>query len=407
MALKGKKNKNEQTVTEQDILDKIAQKDAADEYTGIPEAPKSRSFKDRFVATPGEVEKQTRNDSAVQTQMRASDKADTSDDLSIDEDRKFGEGARQMKKNVEKWKEDVAREKKEFEDAVNKEPGADTLAKSGDELKDQINQQVGAVKGQVDAPAQSVAEGNPEPTAIEENAVSQEEMPVNELAAPVGEEPKALTPEQQYEKAQEDAENNRETANESSETDIDPDFYKKYVDEYYGPKNGADYLKSLWSQGAGGKAAAIGNVLGNLMGAAGKGAIGQDYETDWQKYKDNYIKAQSERNQRAFNDNMDIVKQVRQNDVARGELVKTMELMKKLGHISAEDFEAIRKGMASTGKSSQMDYFLATVLGSLAGNKDFTNALSNLSESTVNILGNLANIGSQGLNWLSGWGRGR
>ena len=175
-----------------------------------------------------------------------------------------------------------------------------------------------------------------------------------------------------------------------SETQVPEDFYQKYVDQYYGPKSGADYLKSLWSQGAGGKMAAIGNVLGNLMGAAGKGALGQDYQTDWAKYKENYIQSQAERNQRAFNDNMDIVKQIRQNDVVRDELEKTMNKMKELGKISAQDFEAIKKGMAATGKSSQMDYYLASILGNLASDKDFAEALKGLGEESINLLSGLA-----------------
>ena len=74
------------------------------------------------------------------------------------------------------------------------------------------------------------------------------------------------------------------------------DKVKELYDTYRAPKNGAEYLKRLWNSGQkGGKAAAIGNVLGNILGAVGAGMVGKEYTSDWQKYRDNYIKAEQER----------------------------------------------------------------------------------------------------------------
>lgn len=368
-------------VTEQDILDKINSQ-SGEEYTGIPEPAKGKkSIKDLF--TTPEVAARKANDTALQASDLAGEKAlDRIEREAGEEKQKFT-----PKKNVEKWKADVAREKQELEDAINKEPGAESVFARGDELRDQTEKQNATVlENQVNAPARAFVEKMPE---VNEEVVSESATPISEEKQGEVEPSRALTPQEQYQKAQEDAVNNAE-ANAPDENAVDPDFYKKYVDQYYGPQNGADYLKSLWSQGAGGKAAAVGNVLGNLMGAVGKGALGQDYETDWEKYKNNYIQAQSERNKRAFEDNMDIVKQLRQNDVAREELSKTMEKMKELGKITPQEFEAIKKGMAATGKSSQVDYYLASILGGLAGDKDFTEALKGMGEEGMKLLSGIA-----------------
>lgn len=395
MAKNKKINKTDEEMEKEILARTAAQDEIRNQHGGTFEMAKPTEKKSIF-STPGELEKQTRNDSAVQAQMKADEKAKP-DNLKIDEDRKFGTGAKQMKQNVEDFEEAKKREMKEFEDAVNKEPGAESLVKSGDELKDQINQQVGAVEGQVNAPevneAESeVTESTPENTESENTIDNNTETNAVENKAEENIEPKVEP----------------ETPIEPSNEAVSDDFYKKYVDEYYGPKNGADYLKSLWSQGAGGKAAAIGNVLGNIMGAVGKGAAGQDYTSDWEQYRNNYVKAQQERNQRAFNDNMDIVKQLRQNDTARGELLKTMELMKKVGKIKPEEFEAIRKGMAATGKSSQMDYFLASILGNLAGDKDFAEAVKGMGEESMKLLSNIAGFAGNtvgGINRFFGGGR--
>lgn len=182
--------------------------------------------------------------------------------------------------------------------------------------------------------------------------------------------------------------------------------FSDYINNFYGPKNGADYLKSLWSQGAGGKAAAIGNVLGNLLGATGKGLAGKDYTSDWQTYKDNYTKEMAERNQKAFDQNMDISKQLRTNDVARNEMLKTLENYQKIGKgLDPEKFENIRKALTATGKGSQIDYYLASALGELSGDPAFMEAAKEAGGNAVELLGNLAQFSGntiRPLNWFFG-----
>lgn len=182
--------------------------------------------------------------------------------------------------------------------------------------------------------------------------------------------------------------------------------FSDYIKNYYGPKNGADYLKSLWSQGADGKAAAIGNVLGNILGATGKGLAGKDYTSDWQTYKDNYTKEMAERNQKAFDQNMEISKQLRTNDVARNEMLKTLENYEKIGkNLDPEKFESIRKALTATGKGSQIDYYLASALGELSSDPAFMEAAKEAGGNVVELLGNLAQFSGntiRPLNWFFG-----
>ena len=100
---------------------------------------------------------------------------------------------------------------------------------------------------------------------------------------------------------------------------------RDYKKEYALPKNGADYLKSLWKEGKGGKAKAIGNVLGNLLGAAGYGLAGKEYTTDWEDYKTRYLDELSRREgeqfdrasgltQRMFENRQDVDKMINELD---------------------------------------------------------------------------------------------
>lgn len=178
--------------------------------------------------------------------------------------------------------------------------------------------------------------------------------------------------------------------------------FSDYLKNYYGPKNGADYLKSLWANGAGGKAAAIGNVLGNLLGATGKGLAGQDYKTDWQTYKDNYIKEMADRNQKAFDQNMDISRQLRTNDVARGEMLKALDQYAKIGkNMDPEKFENIRKALTATGNSSQMEYYLSSVLGDLTSDPDFMKSVKDAGSNASELLGNITKFGANTLRPLN------
>lgn len=184
--------------------------------------------------------------------------------------------------------------------------------------------------------------------------------------------------------------------------------FSDYIKNYYGPKNGADYLRSLWSQGAGGKAAAIGNVFGNILGAAGKGLAGKDYTSDWQQYKDNYTKEIAERNQKAFDQNMGIANQLRTNDVARGEMLKALDQYQKIGkNMDPEKFENIRKALTATGNSSQAEYYLASALGELTSDPEFMNAVKGAGENATQLLSNLTQFGAntlRPLNYVFGGG---
>lgn len=208
-----------------------------------------------------------------------------------------------------------------------------------------------------------------------------------------------VTPEVVEETSTESAPAENELPKAPEEANLD---FSDYIKNYYGPKNGADYLKSLWANGAGGKAAAIGNVLGNLLGATGKGLAGQDYKTDWQTYKDNYIKEMADRNQKAFDQNMDISRQLRTNDVARGEMLKALDQYAKIGKgMTPEKFENIRKALTATGNSSQMEYYLSSVLGDLTSDPDFMKAVTDAGSNAAELLGNITKFGASTLRPLN------
>jgi hypothetical protein len=186
--------------------------------------------------------------------------------------------------------------------------------------------------------------------------------------------------------------------------------FSDYISNFYGPKNGADYLKALWTRGEYGKA--VGNVLGNLLGSLGAinvggastGGIGS--RSDWEDYRNNYTKAMAERNQQAFDQNMDISKQLRTNDVARNEMLKTLENYQKIGKgLDPEKFENIRKALTATGKGSQIDYYLASALGELSSDPAFMEAAKEAGGNAVELLGNLAQFSGNTLrpiNWFFG-----
>lgn len=233
-----------------------------------------------------------------------------------------------------------------------------------------------------------------------------EEAEVKEGEIPEGEVPPTKT----------DGDNNSNDNNSSGENELEKapedanlDF-SDYIKNYYGPKNGADYVKALWNNGEYGKA--VGNVLGNLLGnlgtinVGGASTGGRDFHSDWEDYRNNYTKAQAERNQQAFDQNMNIANQLRTNDVARNEMLKTLENYQKIGKkLTPAEFENIRKAMTATGNGSQVDYYLASVLGEISNDPDLKKAAKEAGGNAVKLIGNLAQFSGNAirpLNWFFG-----
>lgn len=141
---------------------------------------------------------------------------------------------------------------------------------------------------------------------------------------------------------------------------------QKVLDEQNPYKSGADYLKALWGNGTKGKAQAVGNVLGNLLGAVGKGAAGQDYKSDWQKYKDEYTKQSQERRAEAAKNAQDMVNQIAQNKEARAELVNALQQAKAQGaNLTTEDMIAIQNWQTATQPSSALNKAIASLVQSV------------------------------------------
>lgn len=141
---------------------------------------------------------------------------------------------------------------------------------------------------------------------------------------------------------------------------------QKVLDENNPYKSGADYLKALWGKGAGGKAAAIANVLGNVLGAVGSGAAGKDYTSDWQKYKDDYTKQSMERRAQASQDAQDMVKTAAQNQAARNELVYAVnQAIAQGAKISQSGMEALNKWQNATTPSSALNKAVASVIAEI------------------------------------------
>lgn len=141
---------------------------------------------------------------------------------------------------------------------------------------------------------------------------------------------------------------------------------QKVLDEQNPYKSGADYLKALWGSGAQGKAQAVANVLGNLLGAVGKGAAGQDYTSDWQRYKDEYTKQAQERRAEASKNAQDMVNTIAQNKEARAELVNALQQAKAQGaNLSADDMIAIQNWQTATQPSSALNKAIASLVQSV------------------------------------------
>lgn len=141
---------------------------------------------------------------------------------------------------------------------------------------------------------------------------------------------------------------------------------QKVLDENNPYKSGADYLKALWGNGAKGKSQAVANVLGNLLGAVGKGAAGQDYTSDWQRYKDEYTKQSQERRAEAAKNAQDMVNTIAQNKEARAELVNALNQAKAQGaNISPQAMAAIQAWQTATQPSSALNKAVASLVTSI------------------------------------------
>lgn len=141
---------------------------------------------------------------------------------------------------------------------------------------------------------------------------------------------------------------------------------QKVLDEQNPYKSGADYLRALWGNGAQGKAQAVGNVLGNLLGAVGSGVAGKEYTSDWQKYKDEYTKQSQERRAEAAKNAQDMVNQIAQNKEARAELVNAlMQAQSQGANLSFEDMTAIQNWQTATQPSSALNKAVASLVQSV------------------------------------------
>lgn len=142
---------------------------------------------------------------------------------------------------------------------------------------------------------------------------------------------------------------------------------QEILDEQNPYKSGADYLQALWGKGSKGKAQAVGNVLGNLLGAVGKGAAGQDYTSDWQKFRDEYTAQSQARRAEAAQNAQNMVNTAAQNDEARMELVKALNQAKANGaSLTEKDLAAINAWQTATAPSSALNKAIAALVNKVS-----------------------------------------
>ena len=135
---------------------------------------------------------------------------------------------------------------------------------------------------------------------------------------------------------------------------------KEILDSNNPYKSGADYVKYLWSQGAGGKARALANVLGNvLQGVGGK-------KTQWEDFTENYQKQEREARETAMSDAMNAIKTANQNQAVRTELVKSLnQAISKGTNLSPSEMAAIQQWQTATTPSSALDKAIASIFAKL------------------------------------------
>lgn len=142
---------------------------------------------------------------------------------------------------------------------------------------------------------------------------------------------------------------------------------QEVLDEQNPYKSGADYLQALWGKGAKGKAQAVGNVLGNLLGAVGKGAAGKDYTSDWQKFRDEYTAQSQARRAEASQNALNMVNTAAQNDEARMELVNALNQAKANGaNLTEKDLAAINAWQTATAPSSALNKAIAALVNKVS-----------------------------------------
>lgn len=140
---------------------------------------------------------------------------------------------------------------------------------------------------------------------------------------------------------------------------------KQILDDNNPYKSGADYVKYLWSQGAGGKAKAIGNVLGNVLGNAGqmRWGGGDVQDTQWNDYVNEYQRQDREARETAMQDAQNAVKTANANQAARTEMAKALKQAKAQGaNITEQEMAAINMWQAATAPSSSLEKAIASIL---------------------------------------------
>lgn len=142
---------------------------------------------------------------------------------------------------------------------------------------------------------------------------------------------------------------------------------QKVLDENNPYKSGADYLQALWGSGKKGKAQAVANVLGNIFGAVGKGVAGQDYTSDWQKFRDEYTAQSQARRAEAAQNAQDMVNTVAQNKEARAELINALNQAKANGAaLTPQDLAAINSWQTATTPSSALNKAIAAIVNKVS-----------------------------------------
>lgn len=326
-----------------ETLGQRLQRERAEQAAAL-EAPEKKSawqkFKDKFVATPEDMNKMTENRADVQNRKEMSIGANPAVNK-IDLVQGNATGLKEPISNVT------------TEQAMSGDTPDPVKLEGGSALGDLVD------TGAVDDTFASGALGGTKDGVT--------------LTTEQKREAEGLNPE----KGESDGNNNNagsiDNTDNSNQEDIAEDsamkqwqIAQKVLDEQNPYKSGADYLQALWGKGAKGKAQAIANVLGNILGATGKGVAGQDYQSDWARFRDEYTKQSQERRAEAAKNAQDMVNTVAQNKQARAELANALAQAKANGaNISTEDMAAIQAWQTATQPSSALNKAIAALVTSV------------------------------------------